>query len=660
MHRPTLLTQFSVVSLALFIGMGALLGWSLTNYFEQQALRQQELAVSSLITPVVGPYLTDGTVLRNGAYPPPANASPEEKSSSVYNEIDRALSYIGGSGLVRIKIWNREGMVVYSDDPKLVGMRPGIDSDLRAALDGKSVSDLTSLDKVENVEERGFGRLLEVYLPLKLPSYGDNYSQANNPVVGAIEGYYDVTDLEARVQQTNNFLLAGIFTGFLFLYVSLFTIVRNASQRLLKQSSENRALLADTERKAARLALVNELARSITRSSLDLDEVFNTALSGIDRIVEHAGSSIVLLDEQSGEPLRIVHSTLPGHEEVTLQEIAAERALIEHATAFISGDTRLTNNPTLHSLAEKGVFSLLLLTISLGERRLGLLRVVSGSPDCFNEGDASILKGVADQLAVATENTRLIEEATETAALRETNRLKDEFVSLVSHELRTPLASIKGYSHTLLNGGADWDEQTRHEFMQIIAEESDKLQDLVENLLEMSRIEAGRLPVDPEPVLLHRFCRDVVARITSHYPDIEFRCELNEGLPVVEADPRRVEQVLVNLLQNAAKYSGAGHVTVRGCYDGGGEVTLMVEDNGAGIAPEHLPHLFTKFYRAVPSTSDGNSGTGLGLAIARALVEAQGGRIWVESTPGEGTTFCFTLPTVALGEGERNDAYAKI
>jgi two-component system sensor histidine kinase KdpD len=203
----------------------------------------------------------------------------------------------------------------------------------------------------------------------------------------------------------------------------------------------------------------------------------------------------------------------------------------------------------------------------------------------FDEEDAAILKGVADQLAVAIENNRLIRATAETTALRETNRLKDEFVSMVSHELRTPLASVKGYSRTLLAENADWDAQTRREFLQIIADESDKLQELVENLLEMSRIGAGRLPISPEPLLLKPFVKELVDRVANQYPDTAFKCNIAHGLPVVEGDPRRLEQVLVNLLQNAAKYSGSHTVWVGASYGGGDEVTLCVQDKGIGMEP---------------------------------------------------------------------------
>jgi signal transduction histidine kinase len=207
---------------------------------------------------------------------------------------------------------------------------------------------------------------------------------------------------------------------------------------------------------------------------------------------------------------------------------------------------------------------------------------------------------------------------------------------------------VKGYSRTLLAENADWDAQTRREFLQIIADESDKLQELVENLLEMSRIGAGRLPISAEPLLLKPFVKEVVERTGNQYSDTDFKCNIAHGLPVVEADPRRLEQVLVNLLQNAAKYSGSHTVWVSASYDGGQEVTLCVQDKGIGIAPEHMPHLFDKFYRAQWNQADSGSGTGLGLAIARALVEAQGGRIWVESKLGEGTTFYFTIPVLTM------------
>jgi signal transduction histidine kinase len=223
-------------------------------------------------------------------------------------------------------------------------------------------------------------------------------------------------------------------------------------------------------------------------------------------------------------------------------------------------------------------------------------------------------------------------------------------MSMVSHELRTPLASIKGYSRTLLADDGHWDEETRREFLDIISDESDKLTDLVENLLEMTRIEGGRLRVIPEHVLLWRYCTEIAVRMSKHYPRTKFECNIDDKLPVVEADPRRLEQVLMNLMQNAAKYSQSSTVELRAERSDDGYVVVYVVDNGIGISAEHLPHIFDKFYRVESQGDSGNTGTGLGLAIAKALVEAMGGQIGVRSTRGKGTTFYFTLPVLKMSE----------
>jgi signal transduction histidine kinase len=644
--RLTLLTKFSLISLALFLVIGALLGWGLTTHFELQALEQRTREMTDLVQPVVGNDITQD-VLDRGArcYGVPPEERSQNQQCQWYRQMESSLSYIGGSGLVRVKIWNTQGKLVYTDmdEGREVGKEYPVSANLRKALNGESSAEIVKPDKEENTFERGYGELLEVYTPLVL-------SGSSEPA-GAFEGYFDVEELREDINFTNGYLWTSIATGFLFLFVSLFTLVRNASQRILRQSRENSLLLADTQRKAMRLETLNELARSINESSLDLEDVFRTALRGIDRTVMHDGACITLLDERTGEVAQVYRSPEESRvPDISATSLAAKLALLGNKTTYFSNNTKHSNSRFLKTLASQEVLSYLLVPISLGERQLGLIELESHSRDAFDEDDVTVLKSVADQLALATENTRLIRETAETTALRETNRLKDEFVSMVSHELRTPLASIKGYARTLLTADGHWDEGTKQEFVSIISDESDKLADLVENLLEMSRIEAGRMPINPEPMLLQRFCRSVVDRVGTHHPEIKFGCAVPKDMPLVLADPRRVEQVLVNLLQNAAKYSQGDLILVRARYETGSpEAVLSVEDNGVGIAPEHLPHLFDKFYR-VDGRGESTAGTGLGLSIAQKLVEAQGGRIWVESKPGTGTCFTFTLPVIVDGD----------
>ena len=649
MPRLTLLKQFSIVSLVLFLAIGAILGSGLTQHFERQALEQQKLAVAPLVQPLLGDFLNNPDFLKNGA---PENPND---SQDLYSQIERQLGLLGGSGLVRVKIWNKEGKVIYSDFPQQVGETFPGNPELDEAFEGQTTAEISPLNKAENAEERGYGELLEIYAPLRKAGQ-------SNEVDAVFEGYYDVADLREKVNATNEFLWASIITGFLFLFVSLFTIVRNASHRILRQSYENELLLRDTERKADRLAVVNELARSINSSSLDLSDIFLTALRGIERVLgspdtDSTAARVTLLDERTGAStvLEVSHGSEEGLNVLDQVDIELKKRLLGNGETFLASDTRLSAYPEVVALSRQGVLSLLFSYIGPVERRLGIICVGSSVPGSFNDEDASILKGVADQLAVAIENSRLIKATAETAALRETNRLKDEFVSMVSHELRTPLASIKGYSRTLLAADGNWDNATRNEFLTIISDESDKLADLVENLLEMSRIEARRLPINPEPILMRRFCKEVIDRVCNHYTEMQFTCDLDDKLPMVMADPRRVEQVLVNLLQNAAKYSGAKMIRVKGTYNGGQFVTMAVEDNGAGIAPEHLPQLFDKFYRVEGGQGHNEVGTGLGLTIVKALVEAQGGKVWVESALGRGTTFYFTLPVLTLDGAEEAD-----
>jgi hypothetical protein len=407
MRRISLLLQFSVISLVLMIAIGLILGWNLTNYFQQAAINQQRDAIRDVVPPIIGDHITDD-VLTNGAH------------DASYKEIELALGSLGGSGLVRVKIWNREGEVVYSDDPKLIGQSYPVTDELAETLAGLTVADLSPLEKAENVEERGFGELLEVYTPLR---------QAGNPdVVGAFEGYYDITDLRERINNSSEFLWISIIFGFSFLYISLFTLVRSASQRIRNQARENAVLLDDTQLKAARLQVVNELARSINQSALDLDEVFQTALRGIDRILPNNGASIGLLDEQNGQLLDTVHAEggagsgdSYGRIQAELSVECAQRLLDKRGT-FRTGDTAAVKEPEVVELAKRGAGSLLLVAIDLGGRSLGIITITGYEKNAFDANDAEIVKGVADQLAIAIENTWLIAETAETTALRQANK----------------------------------------------------------------------------------------------------------------------------------------------------------------------------------------------------------------------------------------------
>jgi signal transduction histidine kinase len=220
--------------------------------------------------------------------------------------------------------------------------------------------------------------------------------------------------------------------------------------------------------------------------------------------------------------------------------------------------------------------------------------------------------------------------------------MQDEFIATISHELRTPLGFIKGYVTTLLREDAEWDTEASEEFLHIINEEADRLRELIDNLLDSTRLETGTLSMTLEPTRIEPVTRDVVARTRSLYPTMNLSINITEDLPDVLMDATRIAQVLDNLLSNAHKYAPGADVEI--CVSNrGNEIYLEVADQGTGIPVEHLPHLFERFYR-VPETTNTTRGTGLGLHICRKIVEAHGGEIGVDTEPGAGAKFWFTLP----------------
>lgn len=236
---------------------------------------------------------------------------------------------------------------------------------------------------------------------------------------------------------------------------------------------------------------------------------------------------------------------------------------------------------------------------------------------------------------------------------RELDRMKSSLVSTVSHELRTPLAAIKGYASTLLAEDVEWDRASQHEFLTIISDESDRLTSLVNNLLDLSRIEAGSLKLVREKCDIEATIRRAMKQ--SHLaPGNQFEIQMDAKLPMLYADPPRLESILRNLIENAVKYGGsAAKITVQVGTEQKNFV-FRVMDTGPGIPEKERQRVFESFYRVDDSLARLTSGTGLGLAICQGLVRAHGGRIWVD-TLAAGSCIAFTIPirTAAGTQTER-------
>jgi two-component system phosphate regulon sensor histidine kinase PhoR len=227
--------------------------------------------------------------------------------------------------------------------------------------------------------------------------------------------------------------------------------------------------------------------------------------------------------------------------------------------------------------------------------------------------------------------------------LRRLETVRRDFVSNLSHELRTPLASLKALAETLQEGALD-DPPAAHRFVDQIQIEVDALTQMASELLELSKIESGRFALDLSPImppdLLHSACRRM--QLQAERADLDLRVEYTPDLPTVMVDSQRLEQVLVNLIHNAVKFTRPGGQVILLAEPVDGEVRFAVRDTGIGIPADEVSRIFERFYRVDKSRS--GSGTGLGLSIAKHIVEAHKGKIWAESDEGQGSTFYFTIP----------------
>jgi K+-sensing histidine kinase KdpD len=232
---------------------------------------------------------------------------------------------------------------------------------------------------------------------------------------------------------------------------------------------------------------------------------------------------------------------------------------------------------------------------------------------------------------------------------REAEEIKSTFISIISHELKTPVALIKGYVGTLRRDDAIWERDIIEDSLAVIEEEADRLTELIENLLDASRLQAGALRINLSDVKLEVLAAQIAERFSVQTQHHRIVTDFPTNFPVVLADESRLTQVVSNLLSNAIKYSEeGGEIRISGQVKAA-HVIVCVSDQGPGISPEDIPHIFDRFYRSTLASRT-TKGAGLGLYLARAVIEAHGGRIWVDPKPGEGARLCFSLPR----EGKRS------
>jgi len=446
---------------------------------------------------------------------------------------------------------------------------------------------------------------------------------------------------------------AGVWTPFAIYMLAakfaLLLIVAVLCGLLLEQLRREHRETQREKALAARLSALNELFQQLS-ASLDLDRILQTVVRSSRQFLD-ADSALILLREEGDDRLRLAAADGAIPPPPDRRCLAADDELVAHlmktGQPYVVEDVaRQAGRPDLAYplLTGSGIASFICMPLFLKGEAIGILCVGRRHPTAFSEEDVSLLQALGREAALAIRNARLYEaERRQVEQLRALERLQASFVSAVSHELRTPLTCIKT-SVDLLQEMMGGTSGAQAELVRTIAHHTDRLQALVADLLEITRLEARQLTLSRQPTDLRTIVEKVVRTFA---PLLEKKgqtiaLELPSKVGLASVDRRRIEQVLTNLLSNAHKFTPkGGHIAV-GLVERDDCLEISVSDDGPGIPPEEQERIFDKFY--VVADGRGPAGVGLGLYIARQLVELHGGRIWVESTPGRGSTFRFTVP----------------
>jgi K+-sensing histidine kinase KdpD len=414
---------------------------------------------------------------------------------------------------------------------------------------------------------------------------------------------------------------------------------------------------------ASKLYVLTEVAR-VLAIQMELPELLQLVIEKITDVLEPAELGLVMLWDPATRliwPRAVAGSTeqnranilqisLTEDESITGAVFTEERARLFDTTAKVTREMLNVRPETRQAMARiYGAAgypkSVIAAPMRAGEICYGVLvlETLHGAID-FSESDLPFVQALADLIALEIDRAKLDVEAAEAHEAQEINRLRSEVMAALSHELRTPLAAIKGYATALMIEEVVWPEEKRQEFLRLIDQETDNLEGMISDMLDSSLIDVGQLEIQLQPLRLPRMAEEVAEEMLRHTEAHHFAVDFPPDFPIVDADPRRIRQVLRNIVDNAIKYApNGGLIVIRGEVRPA-DVVVSIADQGVGISSEDLIPLFDKYFRVKAPTGYHVPGTGLGLPVSRAIIEAHGGRIWAESTVGEGTTLYFSIP----------------
>ncbi|HEX2482384.1 MAG TPA: sensor histidine kinase KdpD, partial [Methylomirabilota bacterium] len=433
--------------------------------------------------------------------------------------------------------------------------------------------------------------------------------------VAAFDFFFVAPYLSFAVSDTEYIVTFVVMLGLAAMISTLTARIRGQAEAARQRERRTAALYAMTRDLVSQRGL-DELLRAATRH---IAEVFGSRVA-------------VFLPDRDGRLVRRAGELAPGTDEASEHGVA--QWVQEHGQMAGRGSPTLPGARALYVPlpASRGTVGVLGVEPPAGE--------VLGTPEQLH-----LLETFAAQTALAIERVALVDEAQQARLRSETERLRNSLLSAVSHDLRTPLATITGSASALVEEEATLDPATRRELAQAIEDEADRLNRLVHNLLEMTRLESGGIRVHKDWHPLEEVVGSALARMDKRLGKRRIVITLPRDLPLVPLDPLLIEQVLINLLDNAVKYTPDDTPIEISASVEDHIAWVAIADRGSGIAPGEEARVFEKFYRG--QEAGARSGAGLGLAIARGIVEVHGGRITAESRPGGGALFRFTLPMAA-------------
>ena len=430
-------------------------------------------------------------------------------------------------------------------------------------------------------------------------------------------------------------------------------VVGSLVERLRDERRGARARVAEAEtlrdelgRRADILDATNRAARALG-SSLDQSQAFAAFIRELRGLIAFERTAIVLLEDGN---LRVFAAAGEAADSVFPPGTVAsvEGSVVEDVVD--GGRTIYRDDMSEPAYAEEadflalGLRSRVVAPILSGAATIGAISVVRREPGAFRDGEIELLGLLGRLVGSAIQNIRAYEaERTTVEELRRLSALRADFVSLVSHELRSPMASVIGSARTLEQRWRELSPEQRESFLALISHETSRLAELIGDVLDTSRIESGTFSYSFEDVDLARLVRDSAAAAEHGQDEVTVEAVVREPLPAVRGDRDRLRQVLVNLIDNAVKYSPPGDRVSVQAEQSDSRVVIEVRDRGPGISPEHQRLIFEKFGRANVA-EHAKPGTGLGLFIARSIAEAHGGALEVRSAPGRGATFRLSLP----------------